>query len=110
MDDVQCAQLQLAPDAVAIIHHLRKQLRDIGTTVSITKTVTLSPRGHAPTKADIALLAGACVGVANKDGAVSAGSDTFVKRHTIHVGMTTIWNRGSICSLFSRVYRRECCT
>ena len=57
----------------------------MGVPISVAKTPTLPSPGHAPTEAEVVLLAGVGVSVANTEGVVvvgaPVGSDTLVKRH-----------------------------
>ena len=50
MDDVRVALLELTPDAVVVIPHLREQLRDMEITINVAKTFAF-PRRAMPYQA-----------------------------------------------------------
>ena len=63
MVDAQIILLEFTSDTVAAISHLWEQLRDIETTVNAAKPLTLPPRGHSPTAAELTVFAGVGVTV-----------------------------------------------
>ena len=86
-DGVLVTRRELTADDFTVISHLRKTLRDKESfSVSQKRSPILS---HAPPKAEISLLAGVDVRVANVDGivlvGVQVGSESFVKRHGLEV-------------------------
>ena len=63
MVDAQTILLEFTSYTVAAISHLWEQLRDIETTVNAAKPLTLPPRGHSPTAAELTVFAGVGVTV-----------------------------------------------
>lgn len=64
IDNAQVSLLEIIPDALAVVPHLRQQqVRGIGATLNHTKMSTLPQPGYAPTEAKITFLAGVGVRV-----------------------------------------------
>ena len=63
MVDAQIILLEFTSDTVAAISHLWEKLRDIETTVNAAKPLTLPPRGHSHTAAELTVFAGVGVTV-----------------------------------------------
>lgn len=71
----QVSRLELSPEAIVIISHVRKYLREIRVSVDDAKTATLLRLGHASIEVDIALFTSFGVSVEAADGAVVVTKD-----------------------------------
>lgn len=63
MDGVHVTLPECTPNAFANMPYTREQLRDMGVTDNVLKTVALPPPGNASSEAVFALLAGVVVSV-----------------------------------------------
>ena len=82
MNDVSVGLLRITANTIRAFAFLRRELEDIGIVVNTSKTVALSPKGHAPTAEDISLLESVDVRVADEAGVtvvgVPIGTDEYV--------------------------------
>ena len=82
MNDVSVGLLRITANTIRAFAFLRRELEDIGIVVNTSKTVALSPKGHAPTAEDISLLESVDVCVADEAGVtvvgVPIGTDEYV--------------------------------
>ncbi|CAM9941134.1 unnamed protein product, partial [Laminaria digitata] len=81
LDDITIAAHEITPGTVGVVPFLERELTARAIHLNPGKTVALAPKRHVPTPAEIALLAGFRVGIADEGGikvvGVPVGTDKF---------------------------------
>ncbi|CAM9314220.1 unnamed protein product, partial [Laminaria digitata] len=89
LDDITIAAHEITPGTVGVVPFLERELAARGIHLNPGKTVALTPKGHVPTPAEIALLAGVGARIADKGGikvvGVPVGTDDFAIESAIEI-------------------------